>query len=99
MPEAVALCMPPTPGPILKRRFCDCSRMPCSWTLVGHRLFSNAPKDLVQQAYSEYVQKILLKRYLWNELQKTNLTLCMTEIGYVQNTVAKVFFKNEECRS
>lgn len=42
----MALCMPPTPGPILKRWFCDCSRMPYSWTIAGHKLFSNVPEDL-----------------------------------------------------
>lgn len=52
MPEAVAFCMTPDPGPVLKRRFCDCSRVTRSWAPVGYRLyrlFSNAPKDLMQQ--------------------------------------------------
>jgi len=96
MLEAMALYTPPALGPLSKRGVCDCLRTPCSW----HRLLSNAPQDLMQQACPECVQTILLKQYLWNELQKTNLTSRMpANSDMLLNSAAKVFFKNEECQS
>lgn len=47
----------------------------------------------MQQAYSGYVQKILLKQFLRNELQETNLTSCApTKLAMYKNTVVKAFF-------